>query len=171
MSNEPDEVNSGALATMIVLVFVATFAVALVVTALVRDETNSLHARGDASQERAFRQLRAEQKLLLNSAPAWVDRGAGVTSVPIEDAMKSVAEAIRSNPYALTPGAKSEEEKKAEAEAEAKLKEDAESDDAEDSATGDLAKKTLAPVAPAPAAPAPVAPAPVAPAHGSLGSQ
>ncbi len=110
MSNEPDKVNSGALATMIVLVAFATLAVALVVTALVRQETARLQAEGDQNQERPFRQLRSEQESKLSDAPAWADQAAGLASIPINSAMQLVLEEVRENPLAMSPGNKPEEE-------------------------------------------------------------
>ena len=123
MSNEPDKINSGALATMIVLVALATLAVALVVTALVRQETARLRAEGDQNQERPFRQLRSEQESKLTDAPAWVDQSAGLASVSISSAMQMVLENVRENPLALSPGNKPAEEEE---------EEDAEADEASD---------------------------------------
>jgi hypothetical protein len=111
MSNEPDEVNSGALATAIILVALATVAVATVVEALVRTTLKEVSVEKDQTQERAFRHMKSEQLGLLNAAPAWRDRAAGLVSVPIAQAMQIVLTDIRSNPYALSPGYKPPEDK------------------------------------------------------------
>jgi hypothetical protein len=171
MSNEPDKVNSGALATMIFLVALATLAVALVVTALVRQETARLRAAGDQNQERPYRQLRSEQESKLTGAPAWVDQGAGIASIPIHSAMQLVLEGVRENPLALSPGNKPKEEEEEADTTEASLADaapEASTDSAEENKDEKTAPKTVAPApkAPVPAAPAPVpaAPAPAAPA-------
>lgn len=102
MSNEPDEVNSGALATTIVLVAFVTLFVALVVTALVRQTTAEVLAVKDLTQENDYRQLKATQLGGLMAAPAWTDRATGSVSVPIDQAMALVLEDVRKNPQNLS---------------------------------------------------------------------
>lgn len=113
MSNEPDEVNSGALATAIVLVALATAAIALVVEALVRTTVKEVLVDKDQTQETAFRHMKSEQLGALVAAPAWRDRASGLVSVPIDRAKEIVLADIRANPYAMSPGYKppAEEEK------------------------------------------------------------
>jgi hypothetical protein len=114
MSNEPDEVNSGALATIVVVLAFSVLAIALVVTSLVRDEVGRL--RGQTSGEKVHplqvvvRELKMSQVAELSAAPKWVDREKGVVSVPIDRASELVLEAIRANPYALSPGNDPEKE-------------------------------------------------------------
>lgn len=180
MSNEPDNVNSGALATIIVLVALSTLAVALVVTALVRQETSRLRAEGDAAQDRAFRQLRSEQEGKLNDSPAWVDKEAGLASIPIESAMDLVIESVRRNPLELSPGNEPEEEEEeeettdeddeagqeaADAEGDEAADEDAEAES--DPAAGPSPKKAPAPPAPklSPKAPTEPKPSPAPATH------
>jgi hypothetical protein len=103
MSNEPDAVNSGALATMIGLVALATLGTALVVTALVRNETAELSESKNLSQEHSFRKLRAEQQLALVGAPSWSDQENGLVKVSIERSMEIVVTDVSRNPFALTP--------------------------------------------------------------------
>ncbi len=110
MSNEPDEVNSGALATAIVLVALATLAVALVVTALVRTTTEEVLSDKDQTQERAFRHMKSEQLAALTAGPAYRDRATGLVSVPIARAMEIVLADIRENPQALSPSYKPKDE-------------------------------------------------------------
>ncbi len=110
MSNEPDEVNSGALATAIVLVAFATLAVALVVTALVRNTTKEVLVDKDQTQERAFRHMKSEQLSSLTATPAYTDRATGLVSVPIDRAMEIVLADVRANPYAMSPGFKPKKE-------------------------------------------------------------
>lgn len=101
--NEADNVNSGALATMIALVALATLAIALVVTMLVRQETDSISSSRAGTQENAVRSLKAEQLVELGAQPSWLDRAKGLVSMPIERAMKLTLEAVRKNPRALSP--------------------------------------------------------------------
>jgi hypothetical protein len=179
MSNEPDEVNSGALATALVLVAFTTLAVALVVTALVRDRTAEVLAVKDLTQSRAYRQLRAEQLGSLVAAPAWSDRATGSVSVPVERAMAMVIEEVTSNPYALTPrDPKEEEEEETESEEAEEIVEndasaegdsagvDSPGDEAADAElTGEQQPKAATPIVPAtpkPASSAQPAPAPSA---------
>lgn len=178
MSNEPDKVNSGALATMIFLVALATLAVALVVTALVRQETARLRAAGDLNQERPYRQLRSEQEGKLTGAPAWVDQGAGIASIPINSAMQLVLESVRENPLALSPGNKPKEEEEATDAPEAEAAADATEGSSETEKDGEKAaaatdapeKKVVAP-SPTTAAPAPApAPKPAAPPPATEGT-
>ncbi len=176
MSNEPDEVNSGALATMIVIVALSTLAVALVVTSLVRDETRELRHVLDQSQERGFRQLRAEQVGKLTAPPAWTDRAEALVSIPIDRAMTLVLEAARANPYSLSPGKppeeeETEEEQTPEEEAEEAAETqpaDAQPADARPSdaqpADAQAAAAQAAAVQPAEVVPAPPAPVPSTPA-------
>jgi hypothetical protein len=101
--NEPDVVNNGALAVILGIVALATLAIALVVTALVRDEVSGQSALRDVTQDRVFRDLRAAQLGKLESPAAWLDKGKGVVSLPIGRAMSLVLEEVRSNPEKLSP--------------------------------------------------------------------
>jgi hypothetical protein len=170
MSNEPDTVNSGALATIIVLVAFSTLAVALVVTALVRDETKRLEAEKGPTQRNEVEALWTMQEAKLNQAPTWVDREKGVTRIPIASAMQIVLEAVRANPLEMSPGSPPPEEEEAPAEGEAATTEGAAPDAEAEKAPVDPAsekksaepapKAPLTPKAPAAPAPAPAAPAP-----------
>ncbi len=121
MSNEPDEVNNGALATIIVIVALATLGIALVVTSLVREETAALSAEKEVAtpQDGEYRQLKATQLAEINAAPAWRDREKGMVSIPIDRAMELVAESIRTNPFNLSPGNNPPEEEETEESSEA----------------------------------------------------
>lgn len=128
MSNEPDEVNSGALATMLGILAIATLAVALVVTALVRNERTELLAEKDLSQEHAFRKLRAEQLVSLSGSPSWSDQEHGLAKISIERSMELVVNEVRRNPYALTPAPPKKEEDEEDAGAEGEASAEAESE-------------------------------------------
>lgn len=106
--NEADEVNSGALAMVIAVVAFATLAVALVVTALVRQEVSEVGGRGMDVQDRKYRDGKNEQLSQLSAPPSWADRAKGLIAVPMDRAMELTLEAVRKNPYAMTPGLKPE---------------------------------------------------------------
>ncbi len=95
MSNEPDKVNSGALATLVVLLALAMLGASLTITALVRVEEAELGAERAAPAENAYRSLRAEQLAKLNAPSAWTDRAKGLVSVPIDRATKLMLGDIR----------------------------------------------------------------------------
>jgi len=181
MANEPDKVNSGAIAVMIVMVALTTAVVAMVVEALVRKETARLQSEGDLAQERPLRQLRAEQDGKLNASAAWADKEAGVARVPLSSAMAMVLEAIRENPLAFSPGNEPKEETE-----DPELEDEPEEETSEEGAdTGSVepgpsldgaVPSEAQPIAPSPTpapqstpapkapAPTPTAPAPTAPA-------
>jgi hypothetical protein len=101
--NEPDQVNNGALAVVLGIVAVATLAVALVVTALVRDEVSGMNALRDVTQDREYRELKNEQLGVLEGPARWMDRAKGVASVPVSRAMALTIEEVRRNPQMLSP--------------------------------------------------------------------
>lgn len=166
MSNEPDKVNNGALATILVLVALSTLAVALVVTALVRDETKRLEAEKGPTQRNEVEALWTLQEAKLNQAPTWVDREKGVTRIPIASAMQIVLEAVRANPLEMSPGSPPPEEEEVVEEGAAVSPEGVAPDaEAEKPATDPASEKKIAAPAPlAPKAPTAPAPAPAAPA-------
>lgn len=102
-ANEPDSVNTGALATTIAIVAFSTLGIALFVTSLVRDESRTLGDVRKGTQERVVRELRADQLGALEASPSWKDRAAGVVTLPIERAMDWMVEAVRKDPKALSP--------------------------------------------------------------------
>jgi len=102
-ANEPDRINTGALATTIGIVAFATLGIALFVTSLVREETKALSDVRQGTQDRGVRELRADQLGVLEAGPSWKDRAAGVVTLPIGSAMDWMVEAVRKDPKALSP--------------------------------------------------------------------
>lgn len=102
-ANEPDSVNTGALATTIGIVALSTLGIALFVTSLVRDQSRSLGDTRQGTQERSVRELRADQLGVLEASPTWKDRAAGIVTLPIERAMDWMVEAVRKDPKSLSP--------------------------------------------------------------------
>lgn len=115
MANQPDYVNSAALATMIALTSLATVGAALAVTALVRSEQQELAAIREEPMSRDVRSLRAEQERQLNADPAWVDREKGLVSLPIDKAMELTLQDIRRG-HTVVGARKAEEEETEETE-------------------------------------------------------
>ena len=88
MATESDNVNSGALGTLVAVGTIAFFGIALVVTALVRAELSEEVAKKDISADRPYRDLVAEQTAKLGAPAQYVDRNRGLVSLPIDRAME-----------------------------------------------------------------------------------
>jgi hypothetical protein len=103
MATQPDQVNAGALGTIVVVGACAMLGISLAITALVRTE---VAAEAEALGKNADSEVRiraAEQQAVLNAPPAWEDRQKGFIGIPVETAMEVVVEELRQNPYAATP--------------------------------------------------------------------
>lgn len=105
MATETDNVNSGALGTLLTVGAVATLGIALVVTALVRTEIAEEHDKKDVSADRPLLDLVAEQRAKMDAPAAYVDRGRGLVSLPIERAMEVVVGNLKMDPNSATPPA------------------------------------------------------------------
>src|SRR4051812_46713539 len=105
MATESDNVNSGALATLLFVGAFATLGIALVVTALVRSETIDEAEKKEVGADRPYRDLVAEQTARMAAPAAYVDRGRGVVSLPIDRAMEITVSGLIKNPNSATPPA------------------------------------------------------------------
>jgi hypothetical protein len=105
MATESDNVNSGALGTLVAVGTIAFFGIALVVTALVRAEMADEAEKKEVAADRPYRDLVAEQKAKLDAPAAYVDRGRGLVSLPIERAMELVVSNLKKDPNSATPPA------------------------------------------------------------------
>jgi hypothetical protein len=103
MATESDNVNSGALGTLLAVGACATLGIALVVTALVRSETNEEMENKELGADRPFRDLVAEQTAKMAAPAAYVDRGRGLISLPIERAMELTVSGLIKDPNSATP--------------------------------------------------------------------
>jgi hypothetical protein len=103
MATESDNVNSGALGTLVAVGTIAFFGIALVVTALVRAEMADELEKKEVSADRPYRDLVAEQTAKLNAPAAYTDRGRGLVSLPIERAMELTVAALAKDPNSATP--------------------------------------------------------------------
>jgi hypothetical protein len=105
MATESDNVNSGALGTLVAVGTIAFFGIALVVTALVRAELREEVAKKDEGADRPYRDMVAEQTAKLAAPAAYVDRGRGLVSLPIDRAMELTVSGLIKDPNSATPPA------------------------------------------------------------------
>jgi hypothetical protein len=103
MATESDNVNSGALGTLVAVGTIAFFGIALVVTALVRAEMSEELEKKDVSADRAYKDLLAEQTAKLAAPAAYVDRARGKVSLPIDRAMELTVAGLKQDPNSATP--------------------------------------------------------------------
>jgi len=92
MATEQDKVDSGALATVVVVGVFATLSVALGVDALYRNESSRVSATRAGSASYAVHALVKEQRAALDAQP-----------MPIERAMSAVVLDLQRNPWSATP--------------------------------------------------------------------
>lgn len=105
MATESDNVNSGALGTLLAVGTIATLGIALVVTALVRTEMGTEAEKKDVGADRPYRDLVAEQTAKMAAPASYVDRGRGLVSLPIDRAMELTVSGLIKDPNSATPPA------------------------------------------------------------------
>ena len=105
MATESDNVNSGALGTLLAVGTVAMLGISLVVTALVRSEMTDEAEKKEVGADRPFRDLVAEQTAKMAAPATYVDRGHGVVSLPIDRAMEVTVSGLIKDPNSATPAA------------------------------------------------------------------
>jgi hypothetical protein len=105
MATESDNVNSGALVTLLFVGAFAMLGIALVVTALVRTETTEEAEKKEVGADRPYRDLVAEQTAKMAAPAAYLDRGKGSVSLPIDRAMELVVSGLTKDPNSATPPA------------------------------------------------------------------
>lgn len=103
MATEADKVNDGALATLVAVGTFAMIGICAFVTALVRHEVSSETERKEAGADRQLRDVAAAQKAKLAAPPAWVDKGKGLVSLPIDRAKELVLGDLARDPNSATP--------------------------------------------------------------------
>jgi hypothetical protein len=103
MATEVDNVNSGALGTLVAVGVCAMLGISLVVTALVRSETQEEVEKKEVSADRPYRDLLAEQTARLQAPAAYSDRAKGLVSLPIERAMELTVSGLAKDPSSATP--------------------------------------------------------------------
>jgi hypothetical protein len=104
MATESDKPNTGMTATLLVIGAIMTLAAALFLTGMVRAAVRerSLEIGGYADLN-TVRGLKDGQKQALEAAPAWLNKGDGIVSVPIDTAMDLVVRDVSKNPAFATP--------------------------------------------------------------------
>ena len=105
MATESDNVNSGALGTLLAVGLCSVIGIAFVVTALVRAETAEELEKKEVSADRPYRDLVADQGAKMSAPAAYVDRGRGLVSLPIDRAMEVVVAGLKKDPNSATPPA------------------------------------------------------------------
>jgi hypothetical protein len=105
MATETDNVNAGALGTLLAVGACATLGIALVVTALVRTEVTEESEKKEVGADRPYRDLVAEQTAKMAAPAAYVDRGRGLVSLPIDRAMELTVANLIKDPNSATPPA------------------------------------------------------------------
>ena len=105
MSTEEDRVNVGVLVTIGAVGAISVLGISWAVTALVRTESDELMAeKGSTANLRPIQELRAEQQKGLETA-GWVDKDAGIVSVPLDRARQLTLEGLKNDPESATaPG-------------------------------------------------------------------
>jgi hypothetical protein len=103
MATEEDKINTGALLTIGIVLAISVIAVALAVTALVRNEASSItEEKGSSANLRPIRELRDRQTQALGAPPVWVDKASGQVSLPVDRARQLVLDEIRKDPGKAT---------------------------------------------------------------------
>src|SRR6478609_1032917 len=105
MATEADNVNSGALGTLLTVGAFATLGIAFVVTALVRSEMSEEAEKKDVSADRVYRDLVNEQRAKLDAPVSYIDRAKGTVALPIDRAMEVTVEGLKRDPNSATPPA------------------------------------------------------------------
>jgi hypothetical protein len=105
MATEDDNVSSGALGTLLTVGALTTLGIMLVVTALVRSEMSEEVEKKEVGANQPFLDLVNEQSAKLNAPAAYVDRGKGLVSLPIDRAMELTVSGLKKDPNSATPPA------------------------------------------------------------------
>ena len=101
MATESDNLNAGAVGTMITVLALAVLAASLALTALVRSEAEAdAIAKAPASELLTAQQSQVDE---LNQPAAWVDKAEGKVSVPVEKAMELTTTSLKADPQSATP--------------------------------------------------------------------
>src|SRR5437879_3141031 len=104
-ATETDKVNTGALGTLVAVGLFAMISICAAVTALVRHDMDAEQSEKDADSNQTVVALKAQQRGVLDAPPAYVNRGKGVVSLPIETAKQVVVAELERDPGSATPQA------------------------------------------------------------------
>ncbi len=104
MATESDSVNTGALATIVIVGALAMIGITSALTALVRTQQSDKYNEMDSTANlKAYRQLVASQRKELEEPPSWEDKAKGDVRIPIERAEQLVVTGLQKNPASATP--------------------------------------------------------------------
>src|SRR4051812_4348137 len=103
MATEADNVNSGALGTLLAVGALVTLGIGLVVTALVRSEMTEELQKKEVGADQSYRDLVNEQSAKFNVPAVYVDRDKGLVSLPIERAMELTVSNLKKDSNSATP--------------------------------------------------------------------
>jgi hypothetical protein len=175
---QPDQINTGALGTLVAVGLFAMISIATAVTALVRHDMEEEQAEKDADSNQVVIALKDSQRAVLNAPAGYVDRAKGVVSMPIDLAKQAVLGDLARDPNSATPPATAAPASPAPTAATSAAPADS-AKKPEETGTSAGNKKTpagkpeggtMAPGKPAPAAPQPTAP-PLTPTAASPGAK
>jgi hypothetical protein len=99
----PRQSNPSAVAALLAAGIFGLAVVVATLTALVRSEQASNEVeKATLASTRAYQELTVTQRAELAEEPQWVEKSAGVLSIPIDRAMTLVLDEIRRDPHAAT---------------------------------------------------------------------
>jgi hypothetical protein len=156
-----DKINAGALGTLVAVGLLAMVSITAAVTALVRHDIEVEESEKASDANQVVISLKDSQRGTLSSPAAYLDRGKGLVSLPIDLAKGLVVSELQKDPNSATPAPPA----KAEAAA-TEAAADAGATSAEASAKAEKEKATEpkpAPATSAKTAPPPSAAAPMLP--------
>jgi hypothetical protein len=106
MATQADKINTGALATIVIVLAISTLGISAALTALVRYETQ-VHGeqKGVNANLRTYRDLVNKQRADMSKEATWVDKGQERVSLPVERAMELVIQDLRKDGSLATEGA------------------------------------------------------------------
>lgn len=100
---EADNVNVGLIATITVVGALLVIALALALTALVREQTAAVGDEvGSYADLGTVKRMKVEQRAKLEAPPTWADQTKGIVTVPIDHAMQLVTSEIQRDPTLAT---------------------------------------------------------------------
>lgn len=104
MATESDNVNTGALATIVIVGALAMIGITTALTALVRTQQNDKQDQMNSTADlKAYQQMVASQRAELTKPPSWDDKSEGIVRIPVDRAEQLVVTELQKNPYSATP--------------------------------------------------------------------
>jgi hypothetical protein len=98
-----DKINAGALGTLVAVGLLAMVSITAAVTALVRHDIEIEESEKASDANQVVISLKDSQRGTLNSPAAYLDRGKGLVSLPIDLAKGLVVSELQKDPNSATP--------------------------------------------------------------------